>query len=241
MQSRVTIKFENSPNTNTFLFTYGYSTHITVFNVLVRPHPLIMGNYSSFSHGVTERSPAEFVCRRWTYILLDNSFLMKPSFYGLSSVSRKLLVLSFQTGVNFTGTRNFGVHSLLSVHPKICYRNYFSGLRSCNFLVLAGFQLFFNPVRFSVAGNHYKQDNYERWDYNIEIRIILSRLLDTEFMYFQITIQAPDFRCVHARRYLIISEISSVGLLSKTCRSLWEIISVWWSICCSFRLTAVTA
>lgn len=141
--------------------------------------------------------PADFVCRLWTYILLDNSLLTKPSFCELSSVSTNLLVLNFRTGVNFTGTWHFVVHSLLSVHPKICCRNYFIVLISWYW---QDSNCFCNPVRFSVAGNLYKQDNYERWDYNIETRIILSRLLDTEFMYFQITIQAPDFHCVHARR-----------------------------------------
>jgi hypothetical protein len=58
---------------------------------------------------------------------------------------------------------------------------------------------------FSVAVIRYKQDNYESWDCNIQIRIILSRFLDTEYIYFQITIQAPDFHYVHTRRYLISS------------------------------------
>jgi len=56
----------------------------------------------------------------------------------------------------------------------------------------------------------------------MQIGIILSRLLDTEFIYFQIIIQAPVFHSVHANRYLISSEMSSVGVLSKTCRSLGE-------------------
>jgi len=44
MQDIVTTQFKNSPNTSTLLFTYGYSTYISAFNVLVRLNPLVRGN-----------------------------------------------------------------------------------------------------------------------------------------------------------------------------------------------------
>lgn len=115
-----------------------------------------------------------------------------------------------------------GFYCLLSLPPRICSRNYFRSFRILKFLgTWQDSNYFCNPVWFSVAGNHYKQDNYEGWGSNIQTGTILSRIFDTEYIYLQNTIQDPNFHCVHVRRYLTSSEMSSVGLLSKICCSFW--------------------
>jgi hypothetical protein len=139
--------FENSPNTNTLLFTCAYFTHITIQRVSSSlytgygefvPSHRVVSHHRRFRKCVNEFTrglrPADFASRLRAYILLDNLLLTKPSFCGLSSISIKLPVLNFWTGVTFTWTWHFGVHSLLSVHPRICSRNYFRWFRIYQFL-----------------------------------------------------------------------------------------------------------